>query len=329
MKDYAHIRQEVEKTLQELSLWKGEPQALYQPAVYALGQGGKRIRPVLALMACQLFGKDCKQALMPAVGLEVFHNFTLLHDDVMDKAAVRHGLPTVHVKWNANTAILSGDAMFAAASALVAQAPQECLSAVLEAFHRLALGVCEGQQYDMNFETQTMVSMAEYMEMIRLKTAVLLAGSLEIGALCAGAPQEDVKSLYAYGNKIGLAFQLQDDWLDLYADEAKFGKRIGGDIRENKKTYLYIRAVEALGEADRRQLEQWFSTSTTPQNETEKIAAVKALFEKADAHNACQEAVNRLFSEAGTDLQSLTPRADAAALQELQAFTARLLGREF
>ena len=329
MKDYAQIRQEVEKTLQELSLWKGEPQALYLPAVYALGQGGKRIRPVLALMACQLFGKDCAQALMPAVGLEVFHNFTLLHDDVMDKAAVRHGLPTVHVKWNANTAILSGDAMFAAASSLVAKAPQECLPAVLEAFHRLALGVCEGQQYDMNFETQTTVSMAEYMEMIRLKTAVLIAGALEIGALCAGASASDVKCLYNYGNQIGLAFQLQDDWLDLYADEAKFGKRIGGDIRENKKTYLYIRAIENLGAEDRRKLEQWFSTATTKENETEKIAAVKALFEKANAHNACQEAVNQLFAQAETDLKSLASQVDATALRELQSFTAKLLGREF
>ena len=327
MKDYAQLRQEVEKTLRELQLWKGEPQALYQPAVYALGQGGKRIRPVLALMACGLFGKDYREALMPAVGLEVFHNFTLLHDDVMDNAAMRHGMPTVHVKWNADTAILSGDAMFAAASCLVAKAPKDCLSEVLDAFHRLALGVCEGQQYDMNFETQPAVSKSEYMEMIRLKTAVLIAGSLEIGALVAGAPQEDVKRLYAYGNKIGLAFQLQDDWLDLYADESKFGKRIGGDIRENKKTYLYVRAIENLKETDRKKLEALFTS--TGMNEEEKIATVKALFEKANAHEDCRDAVNQLFAEAGTEIDALVSPVDSDTLHALKAFTAGLLGREY
>lgn len=328
MKDYQQLRLEVEKTLQELEIWKGKPKALYLPAVYALGQGGKRIRPVLALMACQLFGKDSDIAMMPVVGLEVFHNFTLLHDDVMDNAAVRHGMPTVHVKWNADTAILSGDAMFAAAVSLVAKAPQACLPAVLDAFNRLALGVCEGQQYDMNFETQASVSMAEYMEMIRLKTAVLIAGSLEIGALVAGASEEDVRHLYAYGNKIGLAFQLQDDWLDLYADEAKFGKKLGGDIRENKKTYLCIRALEKLQEEDKAKLERAFATPTTPENESSKIAEVKALFEKAEAPQDCRSAVNRLFSEAGAELDALS-KTDPAALQELKAFTARLLGREY
>lgn len=329
MKNHAQLRQEVEKALQGLEVWQGEPQGLYQPAVYALGQGGKRIRPVLALMACQLFGKDCSLALMPAIGLEVFHNFTLLHDDVMDKAAIRHGLPTVHMKWNANTAILSGDAMFAAAVSLTAKTPPASLPAVLDAFHRLALGVCEGQQYDMNFESQVQVSMAEYMEMIRLKTAVLIAGALEIGALVAGAPETDVKHLYAYGNKIGLAFQLQDDWLDLYADEAKFGKKLGGDIRENKKTYLYIRAIEKLETEDRKQLEHWFSVATTPDNQEEKTVAVKTLFEKADAPRDCKEAVSRLFAEAGKHLSALSPLTDPAALKELQAFSAGLLGREF
>ena len=329
MKDYAQLRQEVEKTLQELDIWKAHPQGLYQPAVYALGQGGKRIRPVLAMMACQLFKQDERLALLPAAGLEVFHNFTLLHDDVMDKAEVRHGLPTVHVKWNTDTAILSGDAMFAVAYSLLAQAPKVCLSEVLGAFNRLALGVCEGQQYDMNFETQAKVSMAEYMEMIRLKTAVLIAGSLEIGALVAGAPEADVKRLYDYGRLIGLAFQLQDDYLDLYADEVTFGKRIGGDIRENKKTYLYIRATENLSADEGQKLEQWFATETTPQNEQEKIAAVKALFEKAHAHEDCLQAVNQLFAEAEANLNALTSPIDPEALQALRAFANKLLGRKF
>ncbi len=329
MKDYAQLRQEVEKTLQELDIWKAEPQGLYQPAVYALGQSGKRIRPVLALMACQLFKQDYRLALLPAAGLEVFHNFTLLHDDVMDKAEVRHGLPTVHVKWNTDTAILSGDAMFAVAYSLVAQAPKASLSEVMGAFNRLAVGVCEGQQYDMNFETQAKVSMAEYMEMIRLKTAVLIAGALEIGALVAGAKEADVKRLYDYGRKIGLAFQLQDDYLDLYADEATFGKRIGGDIRENKKTYLYIRAMENLSADDGQKLEHWFSLETTPKNDQEKITAVKALFEKAKAQQDCLQAVNQLFADAEADLNAIASPIDPEALQVLRAFAAKLLGRKF
>lgn len=330
MKTFEELREEVNRAVAGLPELKGNPSQLYDPIVYTLEHGGKRLRPVMALMACQLFGKDPRMALLPALGLEIFHNFTLLHDDVMDRADMRRGRPTVQAKWNANVAILSGDAMFALASSLVARAPAESLPAVLRTFNALALGVCEGQQYDMNFETQNRVSMDEYREMIRLKTAILLAGALQIGALVAGAPDSAVGHLYAFGIKIGLAFQLQDDLLDLYADEAKFGKKIGSDIRENKKTYLYIKALELLDLDDRARLEETFRTPTTPENEAGKIDFVRSLYEKVSVRTYLEEEVNRLFEAGEAELEQLSGAdVDAEALKVLQDFSAKLLGREY
>lgn len=314
----------------ELPAFRRQPLRLYEPAVYTMDLGGKRIRPVMALMACQLFGGKVEAALEPAVGLEVFHNFTLLHDDVMDRAAMRRGKPTVHVKWDTNTAILTGDAMFAVAIQLMAGAPAESLRAVLQAFEALAVGVCEGQQYDMNFETQAQVSMDEYMEMIRLKTAVLIAGALQIGALAAGAPAASVSRLHAYGTQIGLAFQLQDDLLDLYADEAKFGKKIGSDIRENKKTYLYLKALELLPATDAAALEQAFAEPTQPETEADKVAFVKGLYERVDVKRHCEEAIQAMFREGEAQLDAIpTTEIDAEAMVVLKQFTARLLGRDY
>ncbi|MCM1042267.1 MAG: polyprenyl synthetase family protein [Bacteroides sp.] len=330
MKDFNQLRLMIDEGLANLEIRHAAPQSLYTPAVYVLQQGGKRIRPVLALMACQLFGKDPQTALQPALGLEVFHNFTLLHDDVMDKASMRHGMPTVHVKWNANTAILSGDAMFAAAGSLIAKAPKACLPEVLDAFNALALGVCEGQQYDMDFESHATVALAEYMEMIRLKTAVLIAGALQIGAIIGGADTQDLQHLYSYGNKIGLAFQLQDDLLDLYADESKFGKKIGGDIRENKKTYLFIKGLEFLNEADGEKLQKIFSTPTTPLNEDGKVTEVKALYQKIDLKSTVNKDIEALFEQADAQLACIPEsHIDPAAKKVLRDFVGKLLGREY
>lgn len=331
MKDYDQLRQATEAGIAALDIWRNEPRSLYAPATYVLGQGGKRIRPVLAMMACQLFGKDTQEVFLPALGLEVFHNFTLLHDDVMDKAEMRHGKPTVHVKWNANAAILSGDAMFAAACSLVAQASVNCLPEVLRAFNAIALGVCEGQQYDMEFESRPDVTLAEYMEMIRLKTAVLIAGSLQIGGIAAGAGKADVRHLYNYGNKIGLAFQLQDDLLDLYADQAKFGKKTGGDIRENKKTYLFIKGLEVADEADGKRLRELFATPARSQEENdEKVIRVKALYEKTNLRSIVEKDIEDLFEQARAELSKIDATAISAQGKKiLTDFVAGLLGREY
>jgi len=235
---------------------KREPRQLYQPIEYSMSVGGKRIRPILCLMACNLFVDDIQAAIKPAVGLETFHNFTLLHDDIMDKADVRRNKPTVHKKWDENTAILSGDAMLIAAYDYFLELKSNQLSKVLQTFNRTALEVCEGQQYDMDFENQFLVEETAYIEMIRLKTAVLLAAALKIGAIIGNADTSDAELIYQFGINMGLAFQLQDDYLDTFGDEATFGKRIGGDIIENKKTFLLINALKKAPERIKPILEQ-------------------------------------------------------------------------
>ena len=221
-----------------------EPVRLYEPIAYTLDLGGKRLRPVLVLMSCDLFGGDIEQAVFPAMGLEIFHNFTLLHDDIMDNAPLRRGRETVFQKWDANTAILSGDTMFVMAYEFVARTAPALLPRVLDLFNDTARMVCEGQQFDMNFETQANITIPDYMMMIRLKTAVLIACSLKLGAIIARADPADAEKIYDFGIELGLAFQLQDDFLDAFGDTAKFGKAIGGDIATNKKTFLYLKAFE-------------------------------------------------------------------------------------
>jgi geranylgeranyl diphosphate synthase type II len=221
-----------------------EPIKLYEPISYTLDQGGKRIRPVLVLLACDLFGGDIEKAVFPAMGLEIFHNFTLLHDDIMDNAPLRRGQETVHKKWNDNTAILSGDTMFVLAYEYVAKTDAALLPEVLRLFNDTARKVCEGQQYDMNFETQEKVTIEQYKMMIRLKTAVLIACSLKLGAIIARAEPAEANKLYDFGIELGLAFQLQDDYLDTFGDVAIFGKEIGGDIITHKKTFLFLKAIE-------------------------------------------------------------------------------------
>jgi len=234
--------------------FKSEPVELYQPISYALSGNGKRLRPCLALLSCNLFNNDIRNAIKPAIGVEMFHNFTLLHDDMMDKADIRRNKPTVHKKWNENVAILSGDAMLIKTYELFFELKPNILAKVIEVFNKAALQVCEGQQYDMNFETKIDVTTDEYIKMITLKTAVLLAASLKIGAIIGGATLKDANLLYNYGINLGIAFQLQDDYLDVYGDVKTFGKKIGGDIVSNKKTYLLISAIENAKDENKHKL---------------------------------------------------------------------------
>ncbi|MCY7329564.1 MAG: polyprenyl synthetase family protein [Saprospiraceae bacterium] len=255
------------------------PQALYEPCDYILTLGGKRIRPAALLLGYQLFRDDVDRALPAAWAVELFHNFSLMHDDIMDAAPLRRGQPTVHTKWNTTTGILSGDVMLIFAYRhLMRIEPAEVALSLLKTFNRVATEVCEGQQMDIDFETRSDVSIAEYLRMIELKTAVLLGGALEMGALCAQAPTSDAYHLYEFGRLAGIAFQLQDDLLDTYGDPQKFGKQVGGDILQNKKTFLVLKTLETAATGDRQDLEQWLKTGA--ENPTEKVDAVRTLFDR-------------------------------------------------
>ena len=274
------------------------PINLYQPIEYSMSVGGKRIRPVLCLMACNLFSEDISTAIKPAVGLETFHNFTLLHDDIMDNADVRRNQPTVHKKWDANTAILSGDAMMIEAYDYFLNLSPELLSKTFKVFNKTALEVCEGQQYDMDFESQENVEEKEYIEMIRLKTAVLLAGALKIGAIIGGAQEKDSDKIYQFGINMGLAFQLQDDFLDTFGDEASFGKRIGGDISENKKTFLWISALKKAPELFASVLQK-----NLP--EQEKIKEITAVYRQLGVDKLTQNRILDYYRKALSLLESI------------------------
>ena len=267
-----------------------QPEGLYNPIKYAMSLGGKRIRPVLMLMAYNLYRDDVDCILSQAAGVETYHNFTLLHDDLMDNADLRRGKPTVHAKWSKNAAILSGDAMMLIAYRLMTDEGSKYVPSVMRVFSQAALEVCEGQQYDMDFETRMDVSEDEYLEMIRLKTSVLLAASLKIGALLADAPDFDADFLYDFGINLGMAFQLRDDLLDVYGDPKVFGKKVGGDILCNKKTYLLI---QALHRSDPRQLEQLMSwLHAEDYNPEEKIKAVTSLYDALNIRSLCEERIS-------------------------------------
>lgn len=255
-----------------------EPEQLYKPIEYTIRLGGKRLRPVLCLAGCELFCGSHADALQAAIGLELFHNFTLLHDDIMDESPIRRGHPTVYKKWDSNVAILSGDTMFAVAYEYVGKIAADKLPGVLPIFTKTAIEVCEGQQYDMEFEDRMEVSKEEYIEMIRLKTAVLLAGSLKIGAMIGGASAEDAEKIYDFGLNLGLAFQLKDDLLDTYADQDVFGKRTGNDIITNKKTFLIITALQNANPQQRAKLIDYYS-GENKYDDAEKIAGVMQIFE--------------------------------------------------
>lgn len=280
------------------------PEGLYTPIDYVLSMGGKRIRPVLMLMAYNLYKDDISAALAPATGIEMYHNYTLLHDDLMDRADMRRGKKTVHKVWNDNTAILSGDAMLVLAYQYVTNAPSSCLKEILDLFSATALEICEGQQYDVDFEQRDDVTELDYLEMIRLKTAVLLAASLKMGAIQAAASKQDADLLYDFGINIGLAFQLKDDFLDVYGDPAVFGKNIGGDILCNKKTYMMIKTRELANERQNAELNKWIQTTTF--NPQEKIAAVINIYNEVGIKVLCENKMREYYESAMRSLDKVS-----------------------
>ncbi len=267
--------------------WDIEPKGMYAPIEHILSNGGKRLRPSLLLLAHSVFNPDLSTSINAAIGVEIFHNSTLLHDDLMDNADVRRGEPTVHVKWDANTAILSGDAMILLASKYVSDVPDQSLKKVLEIYNTITLQVCDGQQYDMDFETRMDVSVEEYLKMIELKTAVLLAGSLKMGAVLGGASDEDAERMYDFGLNLGLAFQLIDDLLDVYGDEATFGKAIGGDISSNKKTFMLISAIQKASGESKDALNKWLLVKDFDRKE--KVQAVTDLYNQLGIRELAEE----------------------------------------
>ena len=304
--------------------YPSQPDNLYAPIRYELSLGGKRIRPVLMLMACEMFGTDYHRAISPALGLEMFHNFTLLHDDVMDKADMRRGKPTVHKVWNENTAVLSGDAMQILAYVQMSEAPDFCRKEVLDIFSKTALQICEGQQYDMEFENRDDVSEEEYIEMIRLKTAVLLGGALKIGAVIAEAHPSDADRLYRFGVCIGLAFQLKDDYLDVYGDPAVFGKKIGGDILNNKKTYMLINALRLAEGEDKDRLQSWIEAKEYDADE--KIRCVTEIYTRLGIKELCENKM-REYYEKGIDLLKEI-NVEPESIEPLLKLSALLMERE-
>ena len=295
--------------------WSRKPKGLYEPIGYTLAAGGKRVRPQLALLATKLFGGKEEDVLPAALALEVFHNFTLLHDDVMDKAEVRRGRPTVHVKWNENTAILSGDQMMIEAYKLLSQVPEKKLAKVLRLFNKMATEICEGQQYDVDFEQRDDVTIAEYMEMIRLKTSVLLATALQIGAYIGYADEDQQEKIYAYGIHVGLAFQIQDDMLDCYGDEATFGKAIGGDIAENKKTYLWLTAAEKGASEE---------LSVRDESKEERFKRIIGIYDRLGVKASAEKEIARQTEEAVACLESL-PQNEYT--EQLRAMARKLADR--
>ncbi|MDO4995083.1 MAG: polyprenyl synthetase family protein [Bacteroidales bacterium] len=314
--------------------YNAKPDALYEPIRYALSLGGKRIRPVLMLMAYQLYRFDVDTIMPQALALETYHNFTLLHDDVMDRAEVRRGIPCVHQVWGDNAAILSGDAMLILAYRLMTEqrtADDEdvwvnpsALTDALKTFTEATLGVCEGQQYDIDFERRNDVTVDEYMEMIRLKTSLLLGCALKIGAQLAGASATDAQSLYDYGEKVGLAFQLQDDLLDVYGDPVIFGKIIGGDILCNKKTFMLLSTQQRADAAQRQQLDMWLNAETFDADE--KIASVRAIYDAVGIRRVCEQKIEELFAEALRCLDAVS--VGEARTQALRDFSHHLMGRQ-
>ncbi|EFB33190.1 MULTISPECIES: polyprenyl synthetase family protein [Prevotellaceae] len=301
-----------------------KPSGLYDPVKYVLSMGGKRIRPVLMLLSYGLFKDDVESVLMPACALETYHNYTLLHDDLMDNADMRRGHETVHRKWDANTAILSGDSMLVLAYERMAKCNPVYLSDVLHTFTETALEIGEGQQYDMEFETRNDVTEDEYIEMIRLKTSVLLACAQKIGAILAGASKQDQDNLYKFGEQIGLAFQLQDDYLDVYGDPKVFGKKVGGDIICNKKTYMLINAYNRADAEQRRELQHWMEAETF--NSDEKVAAVTAIYNKVGVDKLAIEKIAYYFEESKKYLDAVQVSDERKA--ELRLYAQKMMHRK-
>lgn len=314
----------LEKHLQDFS-YGDSPKELYEPISYIMSLGGKRIRPLLTLLAYSLYKEDYQNSLTPAMAVEVFHNFTLMHDDIMDEAPLRRGKETVHEKWDTNTAILSGDVMLVKAYEILSEVPADKLGDCLRLFNKTAREVCEGQQRDMNFETMGEVAESEYLEMIRQKTAVLLGFALQFGAILAGASKEDSQHLYDFGVNIGIGFQLKDDLLDVYADKEKFGKQVGGDIIANKKTFLLIKARELAKEEDKDRLEGWLSK--TDFDKDQKVKEVTSLYNKLGIKNITEAKMTSYFDLGFAQLDDLNI-SNKEMLAALKGLTQDLIDRE-
>jgi geranylgeranyl diphosphate synthase, type II len=300
-----------------------KPANLYEPIEYIMSIGGKRLRPMLVILAAQLYGKPVESVIDAAVGVEVFHNFTLMHDDIMDQAPIRRGKKTVHNVWDINTAILSGDTMMVLAYDHLLRSRSSNIVDILHTFNQTAREVCEGQQYDMDFEKRGDVTIEEYMEMIRLKTSVLMAAALKIGALYADAPADDLDNLYRFGEKIGLAFQLKDDLLDVFGEESKFGKQTGNDIITNKKTYLLVRCLEDASKDDREELKKWLQIHDQPE---EKITAVTAIYRKYEIPEKTNQLIDELYREGIVYLEQVN--VDEAMKKPLYELTEALRLRD-
>lgn len=302
MREYEDYYSYFEGVLNQVD-FKGQPKELYEPILYTLKLKGKRIRPVLTLMACELFGGNIEDALPQAMAIEMFHNFTLIHDDIMDNAPLRRGKESVFKKWNPSVAILSGDTLFALAYQYVQKADKDILPDVLDIFNKTAIEVCEGQQYDLSYESDNKVTVEQYTDMIRLKTAVLFSASLKIGALIGGASMKDAHNLYDFGINIGIGFQLKDDLLDTFGDEKVFGKKTGKDILSNKKTFLYLKALEIAGDRDRKQLVDFYSSKN--HNKEQKIESVKNIFRNLEIDRLTTEEITRYYNMSVKSLEKV------------------------
>lgn len=301
------LQKKINDSLNKLPVY-GKPDGLYEPIAYTMDQGGKRLRPLFVLISNQMFGGNADEALPAATAIEIFHNFTLLHDDIIDKAPLRRGYETVYQKWNTNIAILSGDTMFAIAYGELAKSRPELLPRLMQIFTKTAIEVCEGQQFDIDFEEQRDVDLADYLNMIRLKTAVLLAASLKIGAIIADASEEEADKIYNFGINLGISFQLQDDLLDAFGDQNVFGKQTGGDIAANKKTVLYLKALEKADVATATELERYYTGNGIRLEE--KVKKVLAIFEKLDVKPDTEALIGQYFNNAIEQLESIKVPAE-------------------
>ncbi|UZR95169.1 polyprenyl synthetase family protein [Chondrinema litorale] len=320
---YTSVQNKIEESLQQLPL-SGKPVELYEPIRYILNVGGKRLRPLLTTLGCYLFNEQFDKALKPALAVEVFHNFTLMHDDIMDQAPLRRGKPTVHEKWSANVAILSGDVMLVKAYNLLLNVDKDIIHKVIEKFNKCACEVCEGQQFDMNFETLESVSIESYLNMIRLKTAVLLGFSLELGAILGGAEEHAATQLKNFGESIGLGFQIKDDLLDVYGNQQKFGKQVGGDIIANKKTYLLLKALKDADKNQLTELNSWLAKEEF--NPEDKVNAVKAIYDELNIREKAQELAENYFTNSFKILEQLNIHSERK--NELINFADMLIHRE-
>lgn len=314
---------QIEKVIENIP-YPVEPKELYQPIQYTISNAGKRFRPVVMMMACDLLDGDCADAIHPAVSLELLHNFTLIHDDIMDQAPLRRGRETVYRKWNSNIAILSGDTLFAMAYDYLIRTDPKVLPDLLHAFNRIAIQICEGQQMDMNFENRHDVSIDEYVEMIRLKTAVFFGGCMQIGAIVAQADKQQVDLLYNYGEKLGIAFQLQDDILDAFGSEKEIGKKQGGDIVANKKTFLYLKALELADKESSSKLKKLFSE--TFEDKDRKISEVLQIFNKLGMRRHAEEVMEKYYQAAMQSLDKV--KADPAKKEIFREFGVKLMKRD-